>query len=189
MSRAPISSAGTVALAVAPLLLFSATVRQPLEAGMALHMLLLPMVAASGCAMVLCLKRAGIAPSSETGIDAGGLLGLTAASCVFAFWMLPVSLDLTLLWAPIAGAKYLSLWAGGLMLAASVARAPPEVLAFFAGNASLMLASAGLLFMESETRLCLSYRYDEQQWAGGVLIALAIALGLAAAARVRHAMR
>jgi hypothetical protein len=55
---------------------------------------------------------------------------------------------------------------------------------FFVGNLAWMLASAGMLYRESESRLCVNYLAADQVWAGNGLIALAIVLAALALRRL-----
>ncbi len=118
-------------------------------------------------------------------IDAQGLLGATLASCVFAFWMIPAALDLALLSVAFAAAKYASWISAGALLAWGRERLSPVVAAFFLGNAAWMLATAGLLYRDAQTQLCVNYLIDDQLLTGAGLLAWAAALGALAAWRLR----
>jgi len=109
--------------------------------------------------------------------DWHGWTGATLASCVAAFWMLPLALDATLMSDAVAIAKYTSWWLTGFTLARSWYRMAPEVVLFFVGNVSWMAASAGMLYLQTPARLCVNYLIDDQQRTGLGLIGLALLLG------------
>lgn len=151
------------------------------ESRMSLHMLLeFPALLVLGWA----LGRRWPAPWLRR-VDAQGLLGATAASCVAAFWMIPAALDLSLLSGAMAVLKYASWTAAGALLAWGRERLSPVVAAFFLGNAAWMLATAGLLYRDAETRLCVNYLVPDQLVTGAGLLAWAVALGGLAAVRLR----
>jgi hypothetical protein len=118
-------------------------------------------------------------------IDGQGLLGATVASCVFAFWMIPAALDLALLSPGMAAAKYVSWIAAGALLAWGRERLSPVVAAFFLGNAAWMLATAGLLYRDGQTQLCVNYLIDDQLLTGAGLLAWAFVLGALAAYKLK----
>ena len=145
------------------------------------HMLLqFPLLLACGW-----LLAAGIASplagSTTAGawrrLDQAGLTAMTTTSCVAAFWMIPVALDLALLDWRINLAKYLSWSVTGAMLGAAWPRINSGLKLFFLVNIAWMLATAGLLLEEADARLCANYLIDEQRWAGRGLIAAACLVG------------
>jgi len=153
------------------------------ESRMSLHMLLeFPVLLALGWWLGRRRRRSwqGLAR-----FDAQGLLGAAAASCVFAFWMIPAALDLALLSPGMAAAKYLSWIAAGALLAWGRERLSPVVAAFFLGNTAWMLATAGLLYRDAETQLCVNYLIDDQLLTGAGLLAWALALGALAAYKLK----
>jgi hypothetical protein len=171
-------------LAALPLVFLWPAARELAETRMAGHMLLqFPLLLAAGWAAAGWLPRS-VALAWER-LDAHGLTSATLASCVSAFWMLPVALDLSLLAPGIALLKYASWYATGLLLADGWRRLNPVVAAFFLGNAAWMLATAGLLYHEAEARLCVNYLVDDQVWTGSGLIAWALLLGGVAAWKLR----
>lgn len=170
------------ALALSPLLLVVPQVREFTEARMAVHMLLqFPWLMAAGAAVATRRWRA------LDRVDADGLLGAVSATAVLAFWMLPIAVDLALLSTPVRLAKYASLWTAGALLARSAPRWADGTLAFFAGNLAWMLATGGLLYLEAESRLCLSYLIDEQAVTGRGLLVAAAATGALAVHRLMRA--
>ena len=165
----------------APLCLLWPTVRYVIESRMSLHMLLeFPLLFASGWVAMgwgrgVPTVRRAMAPLAV--FDWHGWTGATLASCVAAFWMLPLALDATLMSDAVAIAKYTSWWLTGFTLARSWYRMAPEVVLFFVGNLSWMAASAGMLYLQTPARLCVNYLIDDQQRTGLGLIGLALLLG------------
>jgi len=159
-------------LALLPLLFLWPALRHAVEGSMALHMLVqFPLLLAGGFSAA---RLTGAAPLGR--LNAYGLLGMTAALCVAAFWMIPAALDLSLLSPAVNAAKYASWWVAGALLGASWAQMRVELAAFFLGNMAWMLATAGLLFRDAETRLCVNYLVDEQIVTGNGLLLIAVAL-------------
>jgi hypothetical protein len=170
----------TIALwcaALLPLVFMHAGVRHMVESQMVLHMLLqFPLLLLSGWAAVRAADRRGRLARCIARVDDGGLLCVTLLSCVAAFWMIPAALDLSVLDARVALCKYLSWIAAGALLACSRERIRPELGTFLLGNLAWMFATVGLLFRESESRLCVSYLASDQLWTGTGLVALSLAL-------------
>jgi hypothetical protein len=171
------SAASRPLLALSPLLLWWPPLRHLLEGQMTVHMLLqFPWLLACGATAFgafFCRPRA-LALLAR--FDERGLFTATLVLCVSALWMIPAALDLALLDDRVQLAKVLSWYAAGFMLASARSRLGPELWGFLLGNLAWMLATAGLLIRESETRLCVSYLERDQFWAGSGLIALALAL-------------
>lgn len=169
-------------LAAAPLALAWAPARHFIEAHMVLHMMLeFPMLLASGL-MVHHLSRhwraaERLAKRAEAA-DWHGWVGAVAVLLVAMTWMLPTMLDLAVLEPAVAAAKYASWWATGWLLAGSLSRMDPEGRLFTTGNLAWMMGTAGMLYLESEQRLCVNYLWDDQQLTGYALVAAATALGL-----------
>lgn len=149
---------------------------------MVLHMILeFPMLLASGLmvhhlfrhwrAAEMLAKRAEMA-------DWHGWLGAVAVLLVAMTWMLPTMLDLAVLEPAVAAAKYASWWATGWLLAGSLSRMDPEGLLFTTGNLAWMMGTAGMLYLDSEQRLCVNYLWDDQQLTGYALVAAAAVLGV-----------
>jgi len=169
----------------APLLLLAPSLRHAVESRMALHMLFeFPLLFAAGFAAFhgLGILRRLRAVRLLAGLDHLGIAGLTAASCVFAFWMIPAALDAALIDPATATAKYLSWWIAGLACANAARRAPAEIRIFFLGNGAWMSATAGLLYLDAPDRLCVNYLFGDQTQAGQGLLILALIL-IAAALR------
>jgi len=160
-------------LAVA--LLLVPPLRHLLEASMALHMLVeFPLLLAAGWAAASLRPRA---LSADSRWDAEGLSSALLVMVTTAFWMLPVALDLALLSPWIALAKALNWLAAGTVLARGLPRWRRELRLFVLFNLAWMMATAGLLYRDSESRLCVNYLVDQQAWAGTGLLGLALLLG------------
>ena len=168
--------------ALLPLALLHDGLRHAVESRMALHMLLeFPLLLAGGWAAA---RLAAPRHAPTDAFDAFGLLGAGVVSCVSAFWMIPAALDLALLHEPMRWAKVASWLLAGALLARSAPRLGDEIAVFFLGNLAWMFATAGLLYREAESRLCVSYLAADQVWTGNGLVALAIALGALALQRL-----
>lgn len=158
-----------------PIALLWPAARRLLESSMYMQMLVgFPILLLSGWSVATALP-----PRTALGLGAAdpqGLLALTIASCVGAFWMIPAALDLSLVHQHLAAIKYGSLWLAGLLLGNAWNRMPTEIRVFFLGNAAWMLATAGLLILESEARLCVNYLQDDQVVTGAGLVAAAVAM-------------
>jgi len=171
-------------LALLPLALLWPTLRHAIESRMLLHMLLeWPLLFVAGWS---AHRLFGPWLRALAVLDWRGWSGAVFVSCVAIFWMLPSSIDAALLSTPMAAAKYASWWLAGAVLAASWRRMDPEVLLFFVGNLSWMTATAGMLYLDTPQRLCVSYLIDDQRWTGTGLIVLAVGLGVVA---MRRALR
>jgi hypothetical protein len=181
MSRCPPWLALAVLAVLIPALLLWPSFRALLESRMSLHMLLqFPLLLAAGWAWGRWLPFRAVHR-----IDAHGLFGASLASCVFAFWMIPAALDLSLLSREVAALKYGSWVAAGLLLAWGRERLGPVVAAFFLGNAAWMAATAGLLYQDAQVQLCVNYLVDDQLLTGSGLIAASLVLAALALLRLR----
>lgn len=187
--RARILRIARVAAALLPLLLLWPALRHAVESRMLTHMLLeWPLLFAAGwAAQGLLGPRLTRIGRALAALDWRGWSSATFVSCVAIFWMLPSTIDAALLLAPMAAAKYLSWWLAGAAMAAGWRRMDPELLLFFIGNLAWMSATAGLLYIDTPARLCVSYLLDDQRWTGTGLIVLALGLGWVALRRVLRA--
>jgi hypothetical protein len=175
------AAAATTGAALAAIWLIPG-LRHAAEASMPAHMLVqFPVLLASG--WLFCraatMRWAGL-PRFWRGMDQSGLTAIVAVSCVSAFWMVPVALDLALLDARMNLVKYGSWWLGGALLADAWRRLNGGLKLFFLGNIAWMLATAGLIYEEAQVRLCANYLLDEQRWTGWGLVGAACLVGLAA---------
>jgi hypothetical protein len=150
-----------------------------------LHMTVeLPLLMLSGVAAASLANPRSRLRRLYDDFDVHGLLGAALVTSLSLFWMLPVSLDLSLLSTPLRVAKYASWWIAGLALRRTWTRLADESLVFFVGNMSWMLATAGLLYQASDTRLCVNYLLDDQLLAGRSLVVAAVLLGIWAVVRL-----
>jgi len=172
-------------LSCTPLLLLAPSIRHAIESRMALHMLLeFPLLFASGYAVLRLVEARGQLRRFLV-LDHLGIAGLTAASCVFAFWMIPAALDAALIAPSVAAAKYVSWWSAGFAAANALGRTTMEIRIFFLGNAAWMSATAGLLYLDAANRLCVNYLFGDQTLAGKGLVMLACLLIILAVVRQR----
>jgi hypothetical protein len=159
-------------------------IRRPLEAHMAVHMLLhLPCVALLGAWSVS--EWPALARRWYAALDWLGAASFTFAVLVFSLWMIPVALDASVLSGWVGLAKYLSVFVAGAVLRSAWPRSPPVLSLFMLGNLAWMLATAGMLFQQAESRLCVSYLVDQQSLTGTGLIGWAVVVGIVALTRWR----
>lgn len=181
IARAVLATSPILWLTVPPL-------RHLVEASMSLHMLLqLPLLFAAGWAAAASLPRQWV--RRYACVDAHGLTSATLATGISAFWMIPAALDLAVLEPVAAWLKYGSWMLAGLLLAQGWQRLGAEVSAFFLGNAAWMLITAGLLYRDADTRVCVSYRFDEQAVSGNGLVLWGMVVGGMALWRLRAMLR
>lgn len=187
--RAPGYGVWRLVLALLPLALLWPALRHTAESRMSLHMLgefpLLFIAGWSASRLALCRLRSRRWLRGQRLLDWHGWTGATLTSGVALVWMLPSALDATLLWPAAAAAKIASWWLAGWLLADGWRRMDAEVMLFLVGNLAWMAATAGLLYIDAPTRLCVNYLQDDQRHAGIGLVLLAIALGAVA---IRQAM-
>jgi hypothetical protein len=168
------------------LLLGAALYRQALEASMAWHMLLqMPAIFVAGVLVAQAATSGAQARANSFGAtllrrlrqaDLHGLPGLLALSFLLSYWMIPKTLEHTLV-SPLAEyGKFVSLFGGGLILRDCLSRANRMIQLFFVGNVAWMTAIVGLLYQDNSTRLCNFYLLDDQTLAGQGLVLLSVAL-------------
>jgi len=163
-----------------PLVLLAAPVRNAIESGMTLQMLVeFPLLMAAGFAAAALVSHRHAGSRAIDALMRMGLAPLLCASLCLMFWMVPLALDLARLHAGVNAAKYVSLLVAGAALQQGLKRAPAAVLVFFAGNLVWTLATVGMLFHDAETRLCASFLLGDQRLAGIGLIGCAIAITVA----------
>ncbi|MDO9404857.1 MAG: hypothetical protein Q7T87_12565 [Polaromonas sp.] len=170
-------------IVISPLVFLHTGLRDIVETHMALHMLLqFPLLMVAGMsAMRLCAGHFCRLRLAWESINVHGLMTVAIVSCVALYWMLPVALDESLMSRSVAGFKYSSWFLAGCALAAGPPRRMP-VHVFFVGNMVWMLATAGLLYVEADSRLCVNYRFQDQAVTGlGLLAASCLILVLAGA--------
>ncbi|MBV8271008.1 MAG: hypothetical protein JO067_01915 [Cupriavidus sp.] len=163
-----------------PCVLLVAPVRNAIESGMTLQMLVeFPLLSASGVAAAALVSRRHAGSRAIDALMHMGLAPLLCASLCLMFWMVPLALDLARLHAGVNAAKYVSLLVAGAALQQGLKRAPAAVLVFYAGNLVWALATVGMLFHDAETRLCASFLLGDQRLAGIGLIGSAVAITVA----------
>jgi hypothetical protein len=157
--------------------------RALIEQSMVWHMVVqMPMLLAAGW-----LWMGVVPPGRGQALEAWnrfGLTGFIAGQVVFAWWMLPVSIDRAVVMPSADLLKLVSLLACGAVLRHSVERSPAVVQLFFVGYAVTMLIATGVFLATTERRLCNAYSLDSQLNAGVGVAALGLALGAAWACRV-----
>lgn len=167
--------------ALLPLALLWPALRHTVESRMSLHMLaefpLLFIAGWSASRLGRSHLRSRRWLRAQRWLDWHGWTGATLTSGVTLVWMLPSALDATLLWPAAAAAKIVSWWLAGWWLADSWRRMDAEVMLFLVGNLAWMAATAGLLYVDAPTRLCVNYLQDDQRHAGVGLVLLALLLG------------
>ncbi|WP_431052816.1 hypothetical protein [Roseateles sp. L2-2] len=164
-------------LIASPLIWLISPLRHAVEASMFTHMVVqLPLLLLAG----LCAGRRLSGPTSArvAMVDAFGLTSVLLVIASSFAWMIPAALDLALLSPSIDLLKHVSLWAAGFLLGTARRRLTLGMETFLLGNVGWMLATAGLLYMDATTRLCVNYLFDEQRAAGIGLMAMGVLLGL-----------
>lgn len=176
-----------IVLALLPLTLLWPALRDVVESRMSLHMLgeFAVLFVAGWSASALCLRheKTRWIMSGFRLLDWRGWTGAVVTTCVALVWMVPSALDAALLLDEIAAVKVASWWLAGWMMAGSWRRMDAEVLLFFVGNLAWMSATAGMLYVDAPSRLCVSYLQDDQRHAGIGLVLLACVLGTLAVRR------
>jgi hypothetical protein len=108
-----------------------------------------------------------------------GIPGIVAVVLGTSFWMLPRALDQAIADWRVDLVKFLTLpLLVGVPLGLSWRRMPPLGRAFIWANFIPKLGAIGGLYLGAPTRLCAYYRLDQQELAGWILIAAAVALGI-----------
>lgn len=144
-----------------------------LESRMMLHMFVqLPLLLCGGVLFTMSLHT-----STEDRPDwplarvGGTLLFVTG---VVSTWMIPRALDAAVEHLAVDAAKAVTLVLAGFLGFEAWQRASTVVRLFVFGNTIWMTAVAGMLFLDTNERLCTTYGAGEQKQAGIALIAVAI---------------
>jgi hypothetical protein len=112
-------------------------------------------------------------------VNGNGLTGLTLATAVSAFWMLPIALDAAVLSPTIGWAKVASVLLAGWLTRLSIVQARTAVQAFFVLNWVWMTGAAGAVYQQVPERLCSTYLLGDQSRAGVGLVVIAVAVAMA----------
>jgi hypothetical protein len=180
-------------LAVATVALVAVT-RAPLEATMQRQMLLqLPLLFAAGL-----LLGASIAPRDTTrsreessaswlgAWNVQGIAGLLLVSGVVMTWMVPRALDAAVESVVVDVVKASSLVAAGAIAWLSWRAASALVRTFVVGNVAWMMATFGMLLLDTPARLCANYGASDQRVTGISMIILTVAAVVATAVRALY---
>lgn len=180
-----------MALASALLLLSALLLRRPLEASMAWHMLVqIPMILIAGALLGLAQSSAVchtvvVQPGKQNRTssvwlqqlrryDEQGVPSLLLLVFLLTYWMIPRSIDTAVASSLADAFKFVSLFAGGMLLVDSLTRANLVIQIFFLGNVSWMMSIIGVMYQDDSTRLCNFYLVDDQIVAGQGLVVLAV---------------
>lgn len=184
----PIHQASCYGAASLILLLASIAFGSMLTQSMALHMLVhIPLIIIAGTLAAMALRALYFAnngavlrrPCRLAKYNELGLSGLALCTFVWAYWMIPKSLDEVLVSLPADVLKYAGLFLAGMVLCDSLARSNSVIKLFFLGNFSWMTAIVGLLYQDEPERLCNFYLLGDQELAGRGLLILAVAVPVA----------
>lgn len=148
------------------LLLIAVFARVPLERSMMLHMLVqLPMLFVAGGLMA----REGAGTARVHPVAA-----FVFATGMWTTWMIPRALDAAVEQPGVDALKAVSLVLAGLLAGRAWRRSSAVVRTFVAGNSAWMMATIGVLYLDTPARLCTSYGRGEQQQTGIALVALTV---------------
>ncbi len=168
-------TAAAIALSMPPL-------RRLIEQSMVWHMAVqMPLLMLAGLMFAKALSTKHTLYKLSITLSTWNQFGLTGGLTVlvlWAYWMLPSSIDRALVVPAVDAFKVASLWLGGALLWHAAQRAPMLVQLFFVGTALPMLVWVGLYFANTDLRLCNAYSLSSQIAAGQSLATLAIFLAL-----------
>ncbi|MBB1634433.1 hypothetical protein A9975_26705 [Cupriavidus sp. UME77] len=149
-----------------------------LEGSMTLQMLVvLPGLFCAGCALPWLQPDAWRERITAT-LRPYELSLLAFAMLAYGAWMLPVALDLSRLEFPTLVAKYALVVAAGVAAHFGFKVSAWPLVLFFGGNYIWMGLTFGMLFIDSEARLCASYLLADQRIAGVGLVIYSGLLGI-----------
>jgi hypothetical protein len=126
----------------------------------------------SGC------RHAATSPASLRW-NAQGAPGLLSATFCLAYWMTPIALDHAAADPVWEAAKIASLVGAGWIAGISWRQASNVAKIFYLGNMVWMSITAGMLYQESEQRLCNAYLWDDQAVTGQALVLVSIVFAVA----------
>lgn len=110
--------------------------------------------------------------------NAYGLNSFIVSQVILVFWMLPISIDRAIIYWEYDLAKIISLIVCGWLIQVSFKRTTVVIEIFFVGYFLAMMLWVSFYYIQSDIRLCNVYTQDSQQYAGGGLMAIAVALSL-----------
>lgn len=144
-----------------------------LTARMLTHMLVqIPLLFA--CGVVLGL-RVQMGPRSHWRTwNLQGASGLLFSAFVLAYWMTPIALDHAAADGLWNIAKIVSVVVGGFTAGLSWRLGSVITRVFYIGNMVWMTITAGLLYQQSDQRLCNAYLWDDQVRTGQALVVLSL---------------
>lgn len=173
----PVPSGRAIVAALLWCLLAMPSVRELLEARMALHMAVqLPLLAAVGWLLATALPSAVTKPLQSC--NEHGIAGTVVAVLVALHWMLPRMLDAALAGGGVEAVKFVSLpLLVGLPLSLSWGRLNSVGRGFVLANLLSMLAVLGWLYLAAPVRVCSFYLIDQQAVLGRTLLGIAAAVG------------
>lgn len=129
------------------------------------------------CGWVVAQRFAPLLEPIGKNWNAGGITGLIAASYIFAFWMLPRSVDGSVQTTAYEVAKFFTLPIGGAFLALSWPRLPALAVGVLKANVVSMLLVLAWIYSASPVRLCNSYLRSDQDILGYAIALVAVVLG------------
>jgi hypothetical protein len=150
--------------------------RRLLELSLVSH-IVVQMPALVFCGWVIARRFAPLLEPIGKNWNAGGITGLIAASYIFAFWMLPRSVDGSVQTTAYEVAKFLTLPIAGAFLALSWPRLPTLAIGVLKANVVSMLLVLAWIYSASPVRLCNSYLRSDQDILGYTMALIAVVLG------------
>jgi hypothetical protein len=103
-----------------------------------------------------------------------GVPGLLLSAFVLTYWMTPIALDHATADGAWDLAKILSLGLAGAAAGVSWRLGSAVVQVFYVGNMLWMMGTAGLLYQDTDERLCNAYLWNDQLETGEGLVAVSI---------------
>lgn len=102
------------------------------------------------------------------------LFGWVCVSTTLSVWMIPRIMDVSVENWPVDAVKFCLLLLSGAWTTMLVRYGSGPLAIFFCTNISGMLAIAGMLYTNSDIRLCNAYLFNDQAYTGNGLIVIAI---------------
>ena len=110
--------------------------------------------------------------------NAYGLNSFIVSQVILAFWMLPISIDRSIIHWEYDLAKIISLILCGWLIQVSFKKTTVVIEIFFVGYFLAMMLWVGFYYIQNDARLCNVYSQESQQYAGGGLMFFAAVLSL-----------